>query len=72
MASRTATDVSRDANMSLQGWYKQMTPKAPNGNQTTRRIKEIKAALSGKSGFQSDWARNLLTEELASLKGVAV
>lgn len=57
--------IDRTADIMKQGCMKR--PPAEKGTVTSRRIKAIKAALAGKSGFQSEWATGLMRQELTDL-----
>lgn len=50
----------------LQGCMKRQAPE--KGTAVSRRIKAIKAAMAGKSGYQSQWSMDLLRDELKALK----
>ena len=59
--------VNITSDIMKQGCMKRRNPE--KGTAVSRRIKAVKAALTGKSGYQSEWAINLLKGELVSLRG---
>ena len=59
-------DEMRNRDIYKQGFAKRSPARSVTPRQ--RRIAEIKAALAGKRGYQSEWALGLLREELDTLK----
>lgn len=57
----------RTSDIMKQGCMKRPPP--PKGTVVSRRIREVKAALAGKRGYQSPWAIVLLQHELRVLTG---
>lgn len=60
-----ASDTARTLDIMRQGFAKRQATRP------TSRVRVIRAALAGKSGYQSPWALAQLREELASLIGKA-
>jgi hypothetical protein len=57
--------INRTSDIMKQGCMKRLP--APKGTAVSRRIKTLKTALAGKSGYQSPWAVDLMRQELVEL-----
>ena len=58
---------ARDRDLRKQGIMKLRNP-YPNGNGSIKaRVKELKAAIAGKRGYQSDWAITAMKQEIEAI-----